>query len=146
MSAAEQIHFYDVEETVPDKGWVHYTSRVPGWEGVDARVADVVRSFEDLSAITVGFLNAPTASASPHTERLLGEEAVRISRFAPTWLDRIMTRSPLRDHDLWRSKLKDEYHKQRQERRKKFLVGTLTFPTPNIPPGVSDGAHRHGSE
>ncbi len=145
MPTADQIHFYDVEEAVPNKGWVHYTSRVPGWEGVDARVADVVRSEEDLSETTVGFLNAPTASPTPEIVRLLGEEAVRISRFAPTWLDRIMTNSPLRDHELWRNQLKDTYFKHRQERRARFLAGTLVFSKPNLPPAVSDGSHRHGA-
>jgi hypothetical protein len=145
MPTAGQIHFYEVEETVPEKGWVHYTSRVPGWEGVDARVADVVRSEEDLSGMTIGFLNAPTGSPTPETVRLLGEEAVRISRFAPTWLDRIMTRSPFRDHDLWRARLKATYLKHRRERRARFLAGTLVFPNPNSPPALADGSHKHGA-
>src|SRR5437016_3686906 len=104
-SVASQIHFYDVEATVPDKGWVHYVSQVPGWEGVDARVADVVRSPEDVTAETVGFLpnQVPTNRPSPETIRQLRAEAVRVSLFAPTWLDRIMTNAPLRDHDSWQS-------------------------------------------
>jgi hypothetical protein len=133
MSIASQIHFYDVEHTIPDKGWLHYTSRVPGWEGVDARVADVVRSLVDVSPDTVGFLpdKVPTDRPTPQIARLLAEEAVCISQFGPTWLDRIMTRSPMRDHDLWRSEHKAIYMEQRRQRRKKFESGKLPFVDPN---------------
>lgn len=133
MSIALQIHYYDVEHTIPDKGWLHYTSRVPGWEGVDARVADVVRSVADVSPDTVGFLpdQVPTDRPSPRIVRLLVEEAVRVSQFGPTWLDRIMTRSPIRDHDLWRSEHKAIYMEQRRQRRKKFESGTLDCVLPN---------------
>lgn len=131
VRVAEQIHFYDVEPEVPDKGWVHYTSAVPGWEGVDCRVADVVRDLCDCNAWTVGFVNAPTARPDSVTIRLLGEEAVRISRFAPTWLDRIMTRSPLRDAAGWRSEGKAMYNAGRKERRQKFEEGVLVFDKPN---------------
>ncbi len=54
-----------------------------------------------------------------------------MSLFAPTWLDRIMTRSPLRDHDLWRSRDKARYLEQRRQRRRKFKDGTLVFMKPN---------------
>lgn len=132
---AEQIHHYDVEETVPDKGWVCYTSRVPGWEGVDCRVADVVRGVEDVMFHTVGFINAPIVDGQPPdslTRQRLAEEAVRISRFAPTWLDRIMTRSPLRDHEGWRREGKRQYLAQRKQRRQKFQNGTLVFVKQNL--------------
>jgi hypothetical protein len=132
---AEQIHYYDVEEAVPDKGWAHYTSRVPGWEGVDCRVADVVRGVEDVTFDTVGFINPPSVDGQPPdplTSRRLAEEAVRISRFAPTWLDRIMTRSPLRDHKRWQREGKRQYLAQRKQRRQKFLNGTLVFVKPNM--------------
>lgn len=135
MSTAEQIHYYDVEETDPDKGWVHYTSRVPGWIGVDCRVADMVRDQGDVNQQTVGFMNPPiTAGERPDavTIRQLAAEAVRISRFAPEWLDRIQTRSSIRDHDLWRNEGKALYLAQRKERRSKFLKGTLVFVMPNI--------------
>jgi hypothetical protein len=131
VRVSEQIHFYDVEPEVPDKGWVHYTSAVPGWEGVDCRVADVVRDVRDCNAQTVGFVNAPTARPDPMTIRLLGEEAVRISHFAPTWLDRIMTRSPLRDAAGWRSEGKARYTAGRKERRRKYVEGVLEFVEPH---------------
>jgi hypothetical protein len=131
VRVADQIHFYDVEPEVPDKGWVHYTSAVPGWEGVDCRVADVVRDIRDCNPQTVGFVNAPTSWPDAVTVRLLGEEAVRISRFAPTWLDRIMTTSPLRDAANWRSDGKARYTARRKERRRKFEEGVLMFDKPN---------------
>jgi hypothetical protein len=144
MSTAEQIHSYDVEPRVPDKGWVHYTSRVPGWEGVDARVADVVRSLEDVSSQTVGFIpdRVPPGLPSPRTRLLLAKEAVRVSLFAPTWLDRIMTRSPLRDHDLWRREEKARYLEQRRQRRKNFTEGTLVFAEPNKLAASPEGGHE----
>lgn len=83
-----QIHFYDVEESVPDNGWVHYTSRVPGFEGIDGRVADVVRTVEDVSSATVGFVGAPHR---PDLGPQLAQEAVRISLAAPKFFGRIMT-------------------------------------------------------
>jgi hypothetical protein len=133
---ASQIHFYDVENTIPDKGWLHYTSRVRGWEGVDVRVADVVRSLEDISFETVGVIGdtMPTNRWSPQIIRLLAEEAVRVSKCGPTWLDRIMTRSPLRDNESWRSEEKAKYLEQRRQRRKKFENGTLVFVKPNAKP------------
>lgn len=133
MSVAAQIHFYDVEPDLPDKGWIHYTSRVPGWEGVDARIADVVRSAEDVNPDTIGYIpdQVPTNQPPPQTVRLLIEEAVRVSLFGPTWLDRILTRSPFRDHDLWRSREKARYTEQRRQRRKKFKDGTLVIVAPN---------------
>lgn len=136
-SVASQIHFYDVEANVPDKGWIHYVSQVPGWEGVDARVSDVVRSPEDVSAQTVGFKSVPTNCPSPEIVRQLRAEAVRVSLFGPTWIERIMTNSPLRDHDAWESTEKTKYLEQRRERRKKFKEGKLVFPEPNAPePGA----------
>jgi hypothetical protein len=131
---AEQIRYYDGEETAPDLGWVHYTSRVPGWEGVDCRVAEVVRGVEDVTSDTVGFINAPLVDGQPPgplTLRRLAEEAVRVSRFAPTWLDRIMTRSPLRDPERWQREGKRQYLAQREQRRQKFQNGTLVFDKPN---------------
>lgn len=158
MTAA-QIHYYDVEETAPDKGWVHYTSQVPGWEGVDCRVADVVRGTEDVTSNTVGFIHAPTSRPDSLTLRRLAQEAVRISRFAPTWLDRIMTRSPFRDPEQWQQHWKEQYLAERKQRRQKFVDGTLVFVEPNkieqqgeqlqatckktpTPFGVTDGQHR----
>jgi hypothetical protein len=133
--SSDQIHFYDAEPGVPDKGWVHYVSQVPGWEGVDARVADVVRSAEDVNAQTVGFMpnQVPTNRPSPEIIQQLRAEAVRVSLFAPTWLDRLMTSSPLRDHDGWQSTEKERFLLQRSQRRKKFKEGKLVIPEPNAP-------------
>lgn len=146
-----RVHFYDVEEAEPDKGWVHYTSRVPGWEGVDCRVADVVRDLEDVNQQTVGFLNPPPVTFNrppdPDVVHLLAVEAVQVSRFAPEWLDRIMTRSLFRDADQWRSEGKNRYLQQRRRRREKFLAGKLVFANPNRvlgPEPAGDGQHKHG--
>jgi hypothetical protein len=151
MTTAVRIHFYDVEQAVPDKGWVHYTSRVPGWEGVDCRVADVVRDLDDVNQETVGFLNPPPVTFNrppdPTTVRQLAVEAVQVSRFAPEWLDRIMTRSPFRDADQWRNDGKKLYLQQRRQRREKFLDGKLVFANPNQvlgPEPEGDGQHKHG--
>jgi hypothetical protein len=140
-----------VEEAEPDKGWVHYTSRVVGWEGVDCRVADVVRDLGDVNQQTVGFLNPPPVTFNrppdPDVVDLLAVEAVQVSRFAPEWLDRIMTRSQFRDADLWRSEGKNCYLQQRRQRREKFLKGTLVFTNPNQvlgPEPAGDGQHKHG--
>jgi hypothetical protein len=147
MSTAEQIHFYDVESSDPDKGWVHYTSRVPGWEGIDARVADVVRSLGDVNSQTVGFIpdRVPPGLPSARTRLLLAEVAVCVSLFAPTWLDLIMTRSPLRDDELWQHEGKARYLEQRRQRCKKFTEGTLVFATPNKPASSQGGGHEQGA-
>lgn len=84
------IHFYDVQPDDPDKGWVCYTSRVPGWEGIECRVADVVRDYRDLSAANMGF-QKPPHRPNWMEKAMLGEEAVKVSRAAPVFLDRIMT-------------------------------------------------------
>jgi hypothetical protein len=151
MKTAVKIHFYDVEEAVPDKGWVHYTSRVPGWEGVDCRVADVVRDLDDVNQETVGFLKPPPVTFNrppdPNTVRQLAVEAVQVSGLAPEWLDRIMTRSLFRDADQWRSEGKRQYLQQRRQRREKFLDGKLVFANPNQvlgPDPVEDGQHKYG--
>lgn len=150
MNTAEQIHFYDVEEAEPDKGWVHYTSRVPGWEGVDCRVADVVRGLKDVNEQTVGFLNPPPVILNrppdPNVVQQLALEAVRVSRFAPEWLDRIMTRSVFRDADQWRNEGKKRYLHQRRQRREEFLEGNPVFANPNRllgPEPAGDGQHKH---
>jgi hypothetical protein len=98
-------------------------------------VADVVRGVEDVTCDTVGFVNAPIVDGQPPdslTRRRLAEEAVRISRFALTWLDCIMTSSPLRDHERWQREGKPQYLAQRKQRRQKFQNGTLVFVKPNI--------------
>lgn len=149
MTTAQQIHYYDVEEAEPAKGWVHYTSRVTGWEGVECRVADVVRDLDDVDSQTVGFHNAPNYNRDPGpmVARQLADEAVRVSRFAPEWLDRIMTRSPLRDADQWRNEAKKQYLKHRRQRRDQFLYGTLMFVNPNkmlTAQPEDDGQHKNG--
>jgi hypothetical protein len=99
----------------------------------------VVRCPEDLSGHTVGFMpnQVPTPRPSPEIVRQLGAEAVRVSLFGPTWLERIMTNSPLRDHDAWESTEKAKYIEQRNQRRKKFKEGNLAFLEPNsLEPGA----------
>ncbi len=127
---AGQIHYYDVDPAAPGTGWIHYRSRVPGWEDVEARVADVVRRITDVSADTLGFLpgTVPPGRPTPPVIRQLAEEAVRVSLSGPTWLQRIM----MRDRGRWRARDRALYRKQRRRRRQQFEGGTPAFENPSV--------------
>jgi hypothetical protein len=94
------IHFYNSD------GFVHYVSEV--LQGADCRVADVVRSLEDITRGTVGLLPESVEpgefrriqSPGPH-QIPFAEEAVRVALALPTWLNNIWMNSPLRDSSIW---------------------------------------------
>ncbi len=110
--SARQISYYD-----HPNGWIYYASLVS--PGTDCRVSDVVRGLADVNRNTLGVTGAP-----PTGDPLaMAAEAAAVSRVAPTWLDRIMTRSPLRDHDAWRRDGRREYLARRNVRRHNFVAG-----------------------
>ena len=98
------IHFYNKD------GFVHYTSSVvPGLrEPPDCRVADVVRSLDDVCDRTVGILPSTVAPEtlrevmSPTAMNLaFVEEAIRVALALPTWINNIWMNSPMRDSAIW---------------------------------------------
>lgn len=120
------IHFYDVET-----GYIHYVSEII--PGMECRVYDSVRSANDAHICLAEAIqwvpelngvdyNAKVVAAQSVEKMALLEEAIRVSRNAFLFMERIMTRSPVRDTKAWQEEGKSRFQKKRKERRATWLA------------------------
>lgn len=113
----QQIHFYDT-----DSGFVHYTSDVFPTQP-DMRVFDAARELADIDATTLQCLPDERFPQRPLTnaEQLaLAVESIEIVQASFRFLNNVMTRSPIRDHEEWRQKGRAEFQRQKRTRRLTF--------------------------